>query len=239
MTRRSKFIVFEGIDGCGKETQMLMAAQYIFAKDKAYNLELIREPTYGKIGAQIREILKSEKDPLSGAEKCFELHVQDRAENRKKIIYPALNKDLMGGRYTTVVLCDRYWFSTYAYQGAQGIDKSRIANANKHFLIPDLTLIYDLEVKAAEMRREGRDKGKREKFEQTDFQEKVRQNYLELRILENHRIKIINANPTISDISYGTWDFVKNVISDKRSTKASIDYIFKETKRHIDKILPY
>lgn len=238
MSRRSKFIVFEGIDACGKGTQMLKAAEYIYSKDKAYNLEIIREPTYGKVGQEIRKILKTENNPLSGAEKCFDLYLEDRKANHEKIIYPALNKDLMGGRYATIVLCDRYWYSTYAYQGAQGIDKNRIVKANKQFIVPDLLLIYDLPAKVALERARGRDKNRRDKFEIIDFQEKVRQNYLEIAKFSN--TAVINANPTLEEISSTNFIWMaKKLISKKRRNKASIDYIFEKTKKAIDKILPY
>lgn len=199
---KSKFIVFEGIDGCGKGTQMFLCGKYLFEKDKANNVVYTREPTSGQYGVQIREILKSESDPLSGAEKCFDLYVKDREAHCSDVVIPILNQESnMKGRYSSLILCDRYWYSTYAYQGAQGIDKQRVIDANKRFPIPDLLLIFDLPQEVSEKRRGLRDGDAREKFEQSDFQNKVKANYLELQTaLPNTNVQIVDASGTPQEV---------------------------------------
>jgi len=199
---KGKFIEFEGIDGTGKGTQMHLAARYLFELDKANNVLCTKEPTSGMFGVQIRQILKSESDPLSGAEKCFDLYIKDRILHCEDVVIPTLAQEKrLGGNYKTYILCDRFWYSTYAYQGAQGIDKNRVIEANNKFPVPDLVLIYDLSTEESEKRRQGRDSDKSEKFEQTEFQRKVRENYLELKsVLQNTNIQVIDAKGTIEEV---------------------------------------
>jgi dihydrofolate reductase len=207
---KGKFIVFEGIDGCGKGTQLFKIAKYIFEKDKSINVLCTREPTSGILGNQIRKILSEEKDPLSGAEKCFDLYVQDRDDHCRNVLVPLLHLDrYMEGNYKTIILCDRYWYSTYAYQGTQGIDKQRVIDANKKYPTPDLLLIFDLPQHVSETRRKSRDGEKNEKFEQSDFQNKVRNNYLELEtVLSDMNVVIIDASKDIEIVFEETKDAV-------------------------------
>jgi dTMP kinase len=133
--KKGFLIVLEGIDGAGKSTQ----ARRLLQKLRALGYEAVsfREPTRGKWGRAIRKMAKTAGSLTPGEE--LELFVNDRRENVRKNIRPALS-----GK--KVVILDRYYFSTIAYQGAKGIDPSFIRRLNERFAVkPDLVFILDIE----------------------------------------------------------------------------------------------
>ena len=130
---RGLLIVFEGIDGSGKSTQCRMLADLLNKKGIA-NISLA-EPTRGKWGMKIRQLLAKGRNGISANEE-LEWFMNDRREDVKQNIEPALN----AGK---VVLMDRYYFSTAAYQGALGFDPQKIRVDNERFApIPDRVLIF-------------------------------------------------------------------------------------------------
>jgi dTMP kinase len=195
-----KFIVFEGIDGCGKGTMLSLAAKWLFSLEFD-NVLLTREPTYSGAGKQIRKILKSDQEPLTKAKLMLSLYVEDRKEHLEKVIKPAL-------RLNSIILCDRYKYSTMCYQHAQGIPMEKIIALHRNMLIPDLVLILDVDVDIALERLSL--KGSKEKFEKRAFLEEIRENYLRLpKLLPNENIKVIDANGTINEV----FERVKREIS--------------------------
>ena len=130
---RGLLIVFEGIDGSGKSTQCRMLADLLNKKGIA-NISLA-EPTRGKWGMKIRQLLAKGRNGISANEE-LEWFMNDRREDVKQNIEPALS----AGK---VVLMDRYYFSTAAYQGALGLDPQEIrANNEKFAPIPDRVLVF-------------------------------------------------------------------------------------------------
>ena len=130
---RGLLIVFEGIDGSGKSTQCRMLADLLNKKGIA-NISLA-EPTRGKWGIKIRQLLTKGRNGISSNEE-LEWFMNDRREDMKQNIEPALK----AGK---VVLMDRYYFSTAAYQGALGFDPEKIRVDNERFApIPDRVLIF-------------------------------------------------------------------------------------------------
>lgn len=130
---RGLLIVFEGIDGSGKSTQCRMLADLLNKKGIA-NISLA-EPTRGKWGMKIRQLLAKGRNGISANEE-LEWFMNDRREDVKQNIEPALK----AGK---VVLMDRYYFSTAAYQGALGFDPEKIRVDNERFApIPDRVLIF-------------------------------------------------------------------------------------------------
>ncbi len=185
--KKGLFIVFEGIDGCGKSTQAELFIDYLYNLNKYQHVLRTREPYQQK---DIRDILKQEKDPYIKAEKLLELFVEDRREHVKKVIVPNLKAGVD-------VVCDRYWYSTAAYQSAQGIPIEKIVKMhtrrknfsvrNYEFPVPDLTYFIDSSPEIASERINTR--ASSEKFDNKEFQEKIRQNYLLLlKMLPNHII---------------------------------------------------
>ena len=193
--KNSLFIVVDGIDGSGKSEIIKMLHNYIFSKNKKYRILTTREPTHGKYGSRIREMLGKEKDPRSSREKIAELFIKDRQEHLKNAIEPFLKKS--SGNEINIVICDRYYYSTIAFQGAQGLDVNELIGKNKNFRKPDVTFILDVDPELALKRIEYREK---EKFEKLEFMKKIRANFLKLPSLLKDNIKIINSNKTLNEV---------------------------------------
>jgi dTMP kinase len=183
-----KFIVFEGTDGSGKGTMLARTAEWLFNSGIGHDkIVLTREPTFSGPGSQIRKALKSDKDPMTKAKQLLTLYFEDRREHIDKLIKPAL-------QLGSIVLCDRYKYSTIAYQQAQGIPVESIVAMHKRLLVPDLVLILDVDPKVA-MKRIRSSRSSIEKFEKDFFLGEIRQNYLNLKkLLSEEPIKVIDAN---------------------------------------------
>jgi dTMP kinase len=168
--KKGLLIVFEGIDGAGKSTQ----ARLLLRRLRARGFETVsfREPTRGKWGRQIRRLAR-QAGPVTPEEE-LELFVKDREENVRKNIRPALSRNW-------VVILDRYYFSTIAYQGAKGIDPARIRRLNEKFAVrPDLVFILDIEAGRGLGRIRSR-KSKDLLFERQRYLARVRRLFGELR----------------------------------------------------------
>ena len=167
--KKGIFIVIDGIDGSGKTEVVKVLHNYLFTKHKKYRILTTREPTHGIYGKKVREILKKEKDPKKNGKKLTKLVLKDRKEHLKNIIEPFLKHSNKHER--NVVICDRYYYSTIAFQGAQGLPIKDLIAKNKPFRKPDIAFILDVEPSKALKRIEYREK---EKFEQLDFMKKIR-----------------------------------------------------------------
>jgi len=127
-------IAFEGIDGAGKTTQALMLREALIAE--GIDVLLTKEPTNGQFGKLLRESATVGRLP---AEEELKLFMKDRLEHVERELNPAL---LAG----SVVIVDRYYFSTAAYQGARGFDPDAILRSNEVFAPePHLLVILDIE----------------------------------------------------------------------------------------------
>jgi dTMP kinase len=189
---KNLFIVIDGMDGSGKGEQIKKLSEYLLSQ--GYNVLKTFEPTNGKYGKKIREMLKEHKDPMSNADEMLDLYCKDREEHLKNEIEPFLaNGD------NKIVISDRYYHSTIAFQSAQGIPVNKIVEMNKNYRKPDLMLILDLEPKVSLERIKKRGNGN-EKFEQLGFMEKLRMNFLSLPKMLDENIKIIDASKSIKDV---------------------------------------
>ena len=133
--QKGLLIVFEGIDGGGKSTQAQMLSERLHLR----GLETVyfMEPSQGKWGRKIKD-LALQADAITPQEE-LELFQKDRQENVKKNLKPALAQN-------KIIILDRYYFSTIAYQGAKGIDTQKIREMNEKFVVkPDLVFILDVE----------------------------------------------------------------------------------------------
>ncbi len=110
---KGKFIVLDGIDGCGKGTQVKLLANYLFDSNKKNHVFLTREPYHSEHYEEIRRLLKSGLNPRDNAERLTELFVADRK------VHVALIESLLSQGIN--VVSDRYKYSTLAYQQTQGI----------------------------------------------------------------------------------------------------------------------
>ncbi len=191
------FITFEGIDGCGKSTQMRMLASELRLRGR--EVVVTREPGGTPLGTRIRQlVLDSEEqvDPLAE----LLLYAADRAQHVRALVRPALDSD-------HVVLSDRYADATVAYQGAgrgfpDEIITELVALATGG-LMPDLTLVFDLPVEESQRRAAQRsDRGhKRDRLDAEDaaFHTRVRDAYLRIAASEPERVRIIDAAGSVQE----------------------------------------
>ena len=188
-----KLITFEGIDGCGKSTQMRLLEQYLAERGVA--VVSTREPGGTELGRKIRSALldggKGSVEPLAE----LLLYAADRAQHVRQVIMPALAKG-------EVVLSDRFYDATTVYQGyARGFDLKLVNQLNELAtggLKPDLTLLFDLDVETGlkRTRRRGDETGvaarpDRLDQEPVEFHELVRNAYLEIAAREPERFRVI------------------------------------------------
>lgn len=136
MERKGRLIVFEGIDGTGKTTQIRLLAAEL--RRQGHEVVESREPTAGVYGQRIRALYQNRAGVTPAEE--LALFIADRRQHVAELIAPAL----AAGK---VVLSDRYYLSTAAYQGALGQDPEEIMRINEEFAPPpDLVILLELEV---------------------------------------------------------------------------------------------
>jgi dTMP kinase len=188
------FISFEGIEGCGKSTQAKKLHEFFLSKKK--DAILTREPGGSPAGEKIREILIDEKIPPLAAKTEIFLNFAARLEHVEKLIKPALQAE-------KIVISDRFFDSTYAYQGnAFGVDKKFIDEVRKMTIgdfAPDITFLIDMPVEAAFKRIEGRKGNNRYEKLGLSFHQKVRDGFLNL-AKKNPRLKIIDGTKNPEEI---------------------------------------
>jgi dTMP kinase len=174
---RGVLVALEGIDGTGKSTQ----ATRLFSSFSAqgYDVRLLREPTDSPWGRRLREAMRAPRRLLAPAQE-LDLFLQDRRYDVAAHIRPALAAHQL-------VLMDRYYYSTIAYQGALGIDPEDIRRQNEAFApVPDLVCVLWLSpIQALERIRRGR---VADTFEREDYLNKVAEIFLSLRGPQIHRI---------------------------------------------------
>jgi len=185
--KKGIFIVIEGIDGTGKSTQSKRLAEWFRAQGR--EVVLSREPTDGPWGKKLRESATTGR--LSPDEE-LEYFLNDRREHVETKIKPAL----ADGK---VVILDRYYFSTMAYQGARGFDPALISQRNEEFATkPDLLLILDLSVESAHKRIGARGDTVNE-FEQLETLTRCREIFLSIR--DESFARVIDAEPSLDVVS--------------------------------------
>ncbi len=189
----SLFITFEGIEGCGKTTQINLLAAFL--KKKECPFLLTREPGGTKIGEKIRQILLSSDHAGMEPMTEFFLYVADRIQHYRQVIAPALH----AGK---TVLCDRFADATTVYQGfGRGLDLAWIQEVHARALEnikPDLTFLLDLPVEVGLKRawkRLEQDKTAEDRFEKEalDFHQRIRDGYLTLARNEPGRIIVLDG----------------------------------------------
>lgn len=196
------FITFEGIDGCGKTTQLENISKFL--SENGIKNVITREPGSLKLGSQIREILLHYDGDVSDNCEMF-LFLADRSQHVDTFIKPMLEKGY-------VVLCDRHTDSTIAYQGygRQGnIERlTKLNNIATNGLVPDMTLLFDVSVETGHIRA-GKNLDRLE-LAGKDFFERTRNGYLSLAKEYPQRIKLINGENS-KEIVYNE---VKSLIMD-------------------------
>jgi len=182
---KGKFICIEGVDGSGKTTQAKRLVRNLRSKD--YDAVYTTEPSAGKIGALIRGFVLSRKSRAPIALEAL-LFAADRVDHVQAEVEPLLKQD-------KIVVCDRYLFSSLAYQGAAGLDLHWMDCINKFALEPDLTLFLDVTSEVALSRL----KRKKSVMETLRNLVKVRDVYLNL--VQQQRMVTLDGNKSIDEIA--------------------------------------
>lgn len=159
---RGLLIVFEGVDGAGKTTQVRLLDERL--RREGYDVVCLKEPTEGTWGQKLRQLAQHGRQEVAPATE-LEWFLEDRREDVEHNIQPAL------GRGQIVVL-DRYYFSTMAYQGALQLDPEAIRVRNEAFAPPP-DLLFLLDVPAAQGLQRVRQRGALSHFERLDYLERV------------------------------------------------------------------
>ncbi len=204
------FISFEGIDGCGKSTQVKLLLDRLSIE--GYATKLVREPGGTDISEKIRKILlnKDHNNMSSRAEAL--LMTASRAQLTKEEIIPALKDGVC-------VIADRFKDSTLAYQGGgRGLDHDLLVGLNDfatYDIDPDLTIFLDIKAKNAFSRSKSQNADRIESVG-VEFQEKVREEYLKIANRFHDRFLIINGQDSISLIHSTIWEKTINCINEKK-----------------------
>jgi len=207
---KGKFIVFEGIDGAGKTTQLDLLRRELASR--GYPVVYTREPGGTRVGELIREILLNPQyDELAPRAEAF-LYAAARAQLVAQVILPALKKG-------KIVLCDRFVDSSLAYQGfGRGMDIPMLEQINQPAtagLVPDLILLLDFCCNAVNDRlgRSGRGADRIEQ-EKQGFYRRVRSGYLALAGREPGRYKVIDAGRPVDLVRHDIFKAVREVLNE-------------------------
>lgn len=206
MSDKGLFITLEGVDGCGKSTQGALLADALEAA--GHEVVRLRDPGSTRLSEKIRLMLL---DP-GNDDMCYEcellLYEAARAQMVRELIEPALARG-------AVVVCDRYYDSTYAYQAAgRGLSPQMIEIANELGscgVIPDVTLVFDLSAEEALSRatHEGAD---RLEGEGMRFQRRVREGYVRLAQEQSDRVRLVDGVGTVEVVHARVTEALRDVI---------------------------
>ena len=199
------FITFEGIDGSGKTTQITALIQHLEKVGIPY--QLFREPGGTEIGEKIRDILLDKKHDNMLPMTELLLYSASRYQLTKSQIIPALDSG-------KVVICDRFYDSTTAYQGfGRGIDLDFILRLNAaatDSLVPDKTFILDISLEERQLRFGNKNLDRLEQ-EALDFHKRVRDGFLKMAMNEPERFIVLEGNRSPEELSNEIWKTVKTL----------------------------
>src|SRR5580692_5465297 len=196
-----RFLTFEGMDGCGKTTQLRLLSQYL--REQGREVVETVEPGGTETGRQIRRILLDPANSAIVPRAELLLYFASRAQNVEEVIRPAL----AAGR---VVLCDRFTDSTLVYQGCgRGLDSSIVLDLDRiacQGLRPSTTVLIDIDLETSLSRAKRRNErvGQSESRiddESAAFHEDVRKGYLALAAAEPARFIVVDGRAGIGDVA--------------------------------------
>ena len=199
ISNRSLFISFEGIDGCGKSTQVKMLMNR-FESDGIDSL-LVREPGGTRISEEIRDVLLKNRNENMAVRTEALLMTASRAQLTHDIIIPSLESGL-------IVIADRFKDSTLAYQGGgRGLDINYLLQLNEFAtfeLDPDITFFIDVTADEGHKRLNSKHPDRIEGAGKI-FQEKVREQYLKLAQIYSERFIVLDGEKTPEEIHRTVW----------------------------------
>lgn len=217
------FITFEGIEGCGKSTQIALLADYLSASDIPF--VVTREPGGSGIGRRIRKILLDTENRDITYRTELLLYAADRAQHIEEMIIPALDNG-------KIVICDRFSDATTAYQGyGRGLDMDMVDTLNDiaiQGLKPDLTFFIDCPVEVGlerALKRSGRESPSEMRFEKEDisFHRKVREGYRRISGADPQRIVTVDGSNSVEDVHREILRIFLERVGSKDSLKSSLE----------------
>jgi dTMP kinase len=196
MAPRGWFIVFEGVDGSGKSTQIELLSMKL--RDQGIDHIIEREPSDGTIGRFIRNYAEAGDRYLQPESEAL-LFTADRFEHSKRI-----EQTLDQG---VTVVCDRYYHSTLAYQGAAGVPVAWLRDLQKFALKPDLVLLLDVDPGRSLMRVSGRTLTV---FENRDYLSRVRNLYLDF--AREREMQIVDTGRPVDEVEAEVENLVEDLM---------------------------
>jgi dTMP kinase len=198
--KKGVLIVFEGIDGAGKSTQAKLLHRRF--EDAGFDVVFSKEPTEGVWGKKIQKVIREGREAVT-PEKELEWFVKDRKEHVAATIRPSLDQH-------NIIILDRYYFSTIAYQGALGLDPEQIERTNTCFAPPpDLLFLVDVSPdlglrRIVQARQHGADF-----FERKQYLAKVHAMFARLNKPFLHRLP---GERPVEDLAHETWGIVQRYL---------------------------
>ena len=198
------FITLEGVEGCGKTTQITRLAEYL--RSRGREVVCTREPGGTPVAEKIRALLLDPEHKEMSPTAELLLYEAARAQLVHEVIAPAL----AAGK---VVLCDRFYDSTTCYQAfADGLDRQMVRDANNLAVAgthPALTLVYHITPEQAALRMADRGAADRMEAKGMAFQERVYQGFCAIAAEEPNRVKLIDATATVEEVFEKTVEQIR------------------------------
>ena len=205
------FITFEGLEGCGKSTHIKLLDERLRAEGA--NVLTLREPGGTKSGEEMRRLLKHGPEALAPMAELLLMNAS-RAQLVDRVIQPAL----IEGK---IVLCDRFYDSTTAYQGhGRGLDLQNVQSAIRLAvggLDPDLTLLLQVSLDTSEQRRVNRTGSDRFENSERSFFERVKRGYIELAAAHPGRIQQIDAQRSLKMVQADIWTHASRLLENSNN----------------------
>lgn len=205
-----RFITFEGTEGGGKSTQINLLATRL--RERGLAVRTLREPGGTTIGEEIRHTLQhSSQNQAMTPEAELLLMNASRAQIVREVIRPALQAG-------EIVLCDRFYDSTVAYQGYGRRLDLQLVRTVIDFAVgstrPDLTILLHVPIEVSEARRSSRPSTSRDRMEELDrsFFERVEKGFSALATAEPKRVRVIDATQSIEAVRDQIWAFVQPLL---------------------------
>lgn len=202
--KRGVLIAIEGIDGAGKTTQAQILGKKLLKK--GYPVISLHEPTEGRWGKKIKDLAKNGRHRIL-PETELDYFYFDRLEDVKENISPSLKKK-------KIVIMDRYYLSSVAYQGARGLDPDDIEKRNKMIApIPDITILLDLDPEVALKRIRHNRNATPNHFERKKYLDHVRKVFLK-QFSNRSKVKIVkgDSDRSIQRVASEIWKIVEPII---------------------------
>jgi dTMP kinase len=209
---RGVFVTFEGIDGCGKTTQLALLSEKL--RKAGRDVVDTVEPGGTTAGRAIRAILLDPQHHALSARTELLLYFASRSQNVTEVIAPALERG-------AIVLCDRFTDSTIVYQGVgRGLDEATILELHRIAsgdIFPDLTILLDIDVETSLARARSRNRVSGSEETRMDDEDgaffgRVREGYLRLAAREPRRIRVVDAGGPVDVVARNIWKEVNAIV---------------------------